>query len=63
MKNVRFATNSNITQEPQELERYKCVFIGKASDKISSITMSKATSIEKNLHFDQLAAASSSTSP
>ncbi len=58
MKNFRFNTICNITQEPQELQRYNraCRFIGKSAVIKCHQLLSKVTSNRRSL-FDQLATA------
>ncbi len=57
MKNFRFNTICNITQEPQELQRYNlaCRFIGKSAVIKCHQLLSKNVSINKRSLFDQLA--------
>ncbi len=57
MKNFRFNTICNITQEPQELQRYNpaCRFIGKSAVIKCHQLLSKVTSTNWRLLFDQLA--------
>ena len=57
MKNFRFNTICNITQEPQELQRYNraCRFIGKSPVTKCYQLLSKDTNINRRLVFDQLA--------
>ncbi len=57
MKNFRFNTICNITQEPQELQRYNhaCRFIGKSAVIKCHQLLSKVTSINRKSLFDQLA--------
>ncbi len=57
MKNFRFNTICNITQEPQELQRYNRAFrfIRKSDVKKSHQVLSKVTSINRRSLFDQLA--------
>ncbi len=65
MKNFRSDTICNITQEPQELERYNCAcgFICKSAVTKFPQLLIKVTGINGNSHFDQLATDSSSTPP
>ncbi len=59
MKNFRFKTICNITQEPQELQRYNRAgrFIGKSAVIKCHQVLSKVTSINRPRRslFDQLA--------
>ncbi len=57
MKNFRFNTICNITQEPKELQRYNhaCRFIGKSAVIKCHQVLSKITSINRRSLFDQLA--------
>ncbi len=57
MKNFRFNTICNITQEPQELQRYNraCGFIGESAVIKCDQVLSKVTSINRKSLFDQLA--------
>ncbi len=57
MKNFRFNTICNITQEPQELQIYNrvCGFIGKSAVIKCHQVLSKVTSINRRSLFDQLA--------
>ncbi len=57
MKNFRFNTICNITQEPQELQRYNraCRFIGKSAVIECHQLLIKGTSINRRSLFDQLA--------
>ncbi len=57
MKNFCFNTICNITQEPQELQRYNrvCRFIGKSTVIKCHQVLSKVTSINRRSLFDQLA--------
>ncbi len=54
MKNFRFYTNCNITQEPQELQRYNraCRFIGKSAVIKCHQVLSKLTSINRRSLFE-----------
>ena len=63
VKNFCFGTFCNITQEPQELQRFTCAsgFIGKSAEKKHYQWLSKCVSINKKLCFNQLATASFST--
>ncbi len=65
MKNFRFNTVCNITQEPQELQRYNraCRFIGKSAVIKYHPLLLKDISINRKSLFEQLATASSSTHP
>ncbi len=53
MKNIRFNTICNITQEPQELQRYNraCRFIGKSTVIKCHQVLSKVTSIKQEIAF------------
>ncbi len=57
MKNFCFNTICNITQEPQELQRYNraCRFIGKSAVIKCHQVLSKVTSINRRSLFAQLA--------
>ncbi len=57
MKNFRFNTICNITQEPQELQRYNRAyrFIGKCTVIKCHQVLSKVTGINRRSLFDQLA--------
>ncbi len=57
MKNFRFNTICNITQEPQELQRYNRAyrFIGKSAVIKCHQVLSKVTNINSRSLFDQLA--------
>ncbi len=57
MKNFRFNTICNITQEKQELQRYNraCWFIGKPAVIKCHQVLSKVTSMNRRSLFDQLA--------
>ncbi len=57
MKNFRFNTIYNITQEPQELQRHNraCRLIGKSAVIKCHQLLSKVTSINRRSLFDQLA--------
>ncbi len=57
MKNFRFNTMCNITQEPQELQGYNraCRFIGKSTGIKCHQVLSKVTSTNRRSLFDQLA--------
>ncbi len=57
MKNFRFNTICNITQEPQELQRHNCAcrFIGKSAVIKCHQLLSKVTSINSRSLFDQFA--------
>ncbi len=57
MKNFSFNTICNITQEPQELQRYNraCMFIGKSVVMKCHQLLSEVTSINTRSLFDQLA--------
>ncbi len=64
MKTFRLDTICNISQEPQELQKfnYACRFIGEAVIKYHKL-LSKVTSIDGKPRVDQLATASTSTPP
>ncbi len=55
MKNFRFNTICNITQEPQELQRYNraCRFIGKSAVMKRHQLLSKVTSVNRRSLFDR----------
>ncbi len=57
MKNFSFNTICNITQEPQELQRYNRAsrFIGKSTVIKCHQVLLKVTSINRRSLFDQLA--------
>ncbi len=57
MKNFRFNTICDITQEPQELQRYNpaCRSIGKSAVIKCHQVLSKVTSIDRRSLIDQLA--------
>ncbi len=57
MKTFRFNTICNITQEPQELQRYNRAhrFIGKSAVIKCHQVLSKVTSINRRSLIDQLA--------
>ena len=65
MTNFCFDTICNITQEPQEMQRFNraCGFISKYAVIKYDQLLSKDISINGKSCFDQLASASSSTSP
>ena len=64
MKNFRFKTICNITQEPQNLQTFNCAcgFIGKSAVIKYHQLLSKVQCINWKSCFDQLATASSSIS-
>ncbi len=61
MKNFHFNTICNISQEPQELQRYNhaCRFIGKSAVIKCHPLLSKVTGISRKSLFDQLATVTS----
>ncbi len=64
MKNFRFETLCNITQESQDPQTFNCAcgFIGKSAVTKYHQLLSKVQCINGKSRFDQLATASASTS-
>ncbi len=64
MKNFRFDTICNITQEPPELQRHNTfVHVGSLVSLLLQTTISWYQKNKGKSHFDQLASASSCTPP
>ncbi len=65
MKDFRFNTICNVTQEPQEIQRSNraCRFIGKSAVMKCNQLLSKVAGVNRRSLFDQLATGTSSHYP